>query len=60
MKEKLTKLNLGFERSKLLRTKLDWKLMKLNEEVTKMGGKTYTKQLIIFTVVFVLSEKSVY
>ena len=30
----------GFKRSKLLRTKLNWKLMKLNEEVTKMGGKT--------------------
>ena len=39
--DNLTKLNFRFERSKLLRTKLNWKLMKLNEEVTKMGGKTY-------------------
>ena len=33
-------LNFRFERSKLLQTKLNWKLMKLNtfEEVTKMGG----------------------
>ena len=30
----LTKLNFRFEPSKLLRTKV-------NEEVTKMGGKTY-------------------
>ena len=36
----MTKLNLGFEGSKLLRTKLNWKLMKLNAEVTKVGGKT--------------------
>ena len=41
MNDNLTKLNFRFERSKLLRTKLNWKLMKLNEEVTKMGGKTY-------------------
>ena len=41
MNGNLTKLNLRFEGSKLLRTKLNWKLMKLNEEVTKMGGKTY-------------------
>ena len=34
MNDNLTKLNLKFERSKLLRTKL-------NEEMTKMGGKTY-------------------
>ena len=40
MNDNLTKLNLGFERIKLLRTKLNWKLVKLNEEVTKMGGKT--------------------
>ena len=32
---------LWFGRSKLLRTKMNWKLMKLNEKVTKMGGKTY-------------------
>ena len=42
MNDNLTKLNFRFERSKVLRTKLNWKLMKLNEEVTKMGGKTYT------------------
>ena len=39
--DNLTKLNLRFEGSKLLRTKLNWKLMKLNAEVTKIGGKTY-------------------
>ena len=39
MNDNLTKSNVGFERSKLLRTKLNWKFMKLNEEVTKMGGK---------------------
>ena len=39
--DNLTKLNFRLDRSKLLRTKLNWKLMKLNEEVTKMGGKTY-------------------
>ena len=40
--DNLTKLNFRFERgSKLLRTKLNKKLMKLNDEVTKMGGKTY-------------------
>ena len=38
MNDNLTKLDLAFERSKLLRTKL----MKLNEDVIKMGGKTYT------------------
>ena len=37
----LTKLNFRFERSKLLRTKLNWKFMKLNAEVTKWAGKTY-------------------
>ena len=35
------KLNFRFERSKLLRTKLNSTLMKLNGEVTKMGGKIY-------------------
>ena len=45
--DNLTKLNFRFERSKLLRTKLNWKFMKLNAEVTKMGGKTY----IIFIMV---------
>ena len=34
MNDNVTKLNLGFERSKLIRTKL-------NEEVTKIGRKTY-------------------
>ena len=42
MNDNLTKWNLGIERSKRFRMKLNWKLMKLNEEVTKMGGKTYT------------------
>ena len=37
----LTKLNFKFERSKLFRTKLYWKLLILNAEVTNMGGKTY-------------------
>ena len=46
MNENFTKLKLGFERSKLLRTKLNWKLMKLNEEVTKMGGKTYSNGIV--------------
>ena len=41
MNDNLTKLNLGFERSKFLRTKFNWELMKFNEEVTKTGGKTY-------------------
>ena len=41
MNDNLTKLNLGFKGSKLLRTKFNWKFKKLNEEVTKMGGKTY-------------------
>ena len=41
LNDNLTILNLSFERSKLLRTKLNWKLVNLNEEVTKMGGKTY-------------------
>ena len=39
-------MNFRFERSKLLRTKLNWKLMELNEEVKKMGGKTYSAQNI--------------
>ena len=34
------KLNFRFERIELLRTKLNWKLMKLNEEVTKWAGKS--------------------
>ena len=42
MNDNMTKLNFRFERSKLLRTKLNCKLMELNEEVTKMGGKTYS------------------
>ena len=41
MNDNLTKLNLGFERSKLLLAKLNGKLMKLNEEVTKMGGEIF-------------------
>ena len=41
MNDNLTKMNFRFERSELLRTKLNWKLVELNEEVTKMGGKTY-------------------
>ena len=40
--DNLTKLNFRVEHSKLLRTKLNKKWMKLNDEVTKMGGKTYT------------------
>ena len=40
MNDNLMKLNLGFECSKLLRTKL-------NEGVTKMGGKTNTALYII-------------
>ena len=42
--DNLTKLNFRFECSKLLRTKLNWKLMKLNADVTEMGGKTYIKE----------------
>ena len=45
MNDNLTKLNFRIERSKLLRTKLNWKLMKLNAEVTKMGGKTYNNYI---------------
>ena len=41
--DNLTKLNFRFERSKLLRTKLNWKFIKLMAEVTKIGGKTYIK-----------------
>ena len=41
--------NWTFERSKLLRTKLNWKLIKLNEEETKMGGKTYIMYNIFLT-----------
>ena len=52
MNGNLTKLNCGIEGSKLLRTKLNWKLMKLNEEVTKMGGKTY----MVFPPIFVTSS----
>ena len=40
MNDNLTKLNLGFEGSKLLRTKLNVKIDELKEEVMKMGGKT--------------------
>ena len=47
MNGNLTKLNFGIDGSKLLWTKLNWKLMKLNEEVTKMGGKTYIKVINI-------------
>ena len=39
--DNLTEFNFRFEISKLLRTKLNGNSMKLNEEVTKMGGKTY-------------------
>ena len=54
MNDNLTKLNLGFERSKLLRTKLNCKLMKLNEEVTKMGRKTYSIIFFFFFFFFLL------
>ena len=47
MNDNLRKLNLRFERSKLLRTKLNKKIMKLNEEVTKMGGETYITSSIV-------------
>ena len=47
MNDNLTKLNVRFERSKLFRTKLNLKLMKLNEEVTRMGGKAYIKSLLL-------------
>ena len=47
--DNLMKLNFRFERSKLLRMKLNWKFMKLNEEVTKMGEKTY----IIFVIIII-------
>ena len=47
MNATLTKLNLGFGSSKqLLQTKLNLKLMKLNEEVTKMCGGTYITFLV--------------
>ena len=55
MNHNLTKLNLGFKGSKLLRTKLNCKLMKLNEEVTKMGGKTYTTFFSSYSLSFSLS-----
>ena len=50
MNDNLTKLSSRFERRKLLRTKLNWKLMKLNEEVTKMGGLTYNIREFLIAV----------
>ena len=45
MNDNVMKLKLEFERSKLLRTKLKSKLMKLNEEVTKWAGKTVLRSV---------------